>query len=41
MYKLLRNGQGPIHRKVGQKYRIRYKNFMKWATEPEKGNGHV
>lgn len=42
MYELLKSGDGPPHRKFGQRYRIRYKNFMLWATKPDKkGNGHV
>lgn len=41
MYDMLKNGLGPVHRKFGQRYRIRYKNFIAWASKPEKGNGHV
>ncbi len=42
MYELLRDGKGPINRKIGQRYRIRYKNFIAWAEGTgKKGNGHV
>jgi predicted DNA-binding transcriptional regulator AlpA len=42
MYEMLREGRGPPHRKFGNRYRILYKNFLKWATTPErKRNGHA
>lgn len=42
MYELLKSGRGPRHRKFGQRYKIMYKNFIKWATTPpRKGNGHA
>jgi excisionase family DNA binding protein len=42
MYDMLRDGNGPVHRRFGRRYRIRYKNFMTWASKPKrKRNGHV
>ena len=39
MYEMLQNGKGPRHRKIGGRYRILYRNFIKWASTPNrKGN---
>jgi len=39
MYRMLKDGRGPKHRRIGRRYRIRYKNFIDWASKPaQKGN---
>lgn len=39
MYELLQNGDGPRHRKISGRYRILYRNFIKWASTPDR-KGH-
>jgi excisionase family DNA binding protein len=39
MYRLLQEGNGPRHRRFGNRYRIRYKAFIEWASKPNQ-KGH-
>ena len=36
IYEKLRAGQGPRHKRFGNRYRIRHSELMKWASGPNK-----